>query len=215
MEAQAVGFDDQVQRRPVEVDAPAIEVPLGLGQREAGPTNDAKEALLEHRVCNDERVAIEQPHDGARATTGGGAQLVEVDEIAVHRLVDRALELDLVEVPGDVDDGADRAGGRDAVVDPDVVALAAVDLDAPRCRSPLVRHRHVNGAAPALHDAVELSSAEVTQHRAGPTGENSSNEVALAGQMRPADGVHAGEHPVQPPVLQARLDRPAGVSELE
>src|SRR4051794_17682629 len=109
MEAQAVGLDDQVESRPVEVDAAAVEVPLRLRPRKAG---DAGEALLEHRVGDDERVAVEQPADRARPPARSLAELIQVDEVPVHGLVDYALEPKLVQLARQINNGADRAGCR-------------------------------------------------------------------------------------------------------
>src|SRR3954469_3616161 len=98
MEAQAVRLDDQIESRPVEVDAAAVEVPLRLRSRKAGAAGDAGEALLEHRVRHDEGVAVEQPPDRARPPARSLAELIQVDEVPVHGLVDYALEPKLVQL---------------------------------------------------------------------------------------------------------------------
>src|SRR5439155_8789030 len=117
MEAQAVRLHDQLELRPVEVDPAAAEATLGLGQRKPCPPDDEEKALLEHGVGEDEPVAVEQPRNGAGAGAPmrGRTQLVQIDEVAVHRFVDRALEVRLVEPCGEIDQGPDRGGGRDAL----------------------------------------------------------------------------------------------------
>src|SRR3954452_12588517 len=129
MEAQAVGLDDQIESRPVEVDAAAVEEPLRLRPRKAGAARDASEALLEHRVRHDEGVAVEQSPDRARPPARGFAEVIQVDEVAVDSLVDDALELKLVELARQVNNGADRAGCRDAVLHSDVERSPPMNRD--------------------------------------------------------------------------------------
>jgi hypothetical protein len=117
---KAVGLDDEAQVGPVEVDAVVAQPDLGLRERKAGGAGEREEELLEPRLGEDERVAVEQP---AQARDAGApregvqrfAQAFRVDPVAVVGFVHGFLELMPRNTHGEVDEGGDRAGHGDPV----------------------------------------------------------------------------------------------------
>jgi hypothetical protein len=96
VEAEAVGLDDELQTRPVEVDAATGVAALCLRIGQPGFTDDSQEPLLQARVGHYVRVPVEEGGDLGRAAPpchagDRAAQAVRGHEIAVGRLVDRAL----------------------------------------------------------------------------------------------------------------------------
>jgi hypothetical protein len=95
VEASAVGFDDQVQGRPVEVDPVAAESRLRIRHRQSGPSDDWQETALELGFRQAERLAVEdaaQAGSAAARFLGGRAQAVRADEVELVGFVDRGLE---------------------------------------------------------------------------------------------------------------------------
>lgn len=96
--SQAIGFNDEPNRGPVEVHPEAIDFALGLGQREPCLVDDPQEPPLELRVGEREGSPVEgvansRDPGAAGEGVGGRSQRVGADETKPVGFVYRGLEL--------------------------------------------------------------------------------------------------------------------------
>src|SRR5687767_12819636 len=68
--AKAIGFDDQAELRPVEVDLEAVDVCPGLRGGQASPPGDGQKVTFEFRVRKREGLAVERPSQDAHPGAG-------------------------------------------------------------------------------------------------------------------------------------------------
>jgi hypothetical protein len=108
--AQAVGFHDQVELRPVEVDLEPVQSAPGLRPRKSGAPGQREKAALELGVGERERATVQRSPQGRGAGSGGddviegGPERLGIRQIALVGFVDRGLELGPIQPRGNVDE---------------------------------------------------------------------------------------------------------------
>jgi hypothetical protein len=131
--AETVGFNDEAEIRPVEVDVIAVDPLLGERSGQSGLAHDRKKEALELGGGKLEIVAEEGPAEDADAAPGR-LRLKCSEEggwgnpVEAVRFVDGVLELPRRENGGEVDEGEYGTRGRDASVGGDVSRIEAATV---------------------------------------------------------------------------------------
>ena len=150
---------------------------------------------------------------GEVGDAGAGAEVVEgVEDLGDGHEValgfaDGASERAVVELAGEVDQGAGGGGDRDALVVGGVRDRRAVDADA--CVASLGGDRDLRVAIVPAHEAVQGGGREVAEVRGGAAGLHGGQERALQCEFGVAHGVNPAVKGVEMPAAYARFDRVA------
>jgi hypothetical protein len=221
--SQAIGFDDELQIRPHEVDAELTDPLLCLGSRQLRPPAELQEAPLELRVGESERPAVEDPRERwysvhVAVVVDLRAQALRVNELQLVRAAHASLECVSMQSRREIDQGA--TGSRDT--DPlafGVVALGEmqtpVDANANQPVTLVRGNRDVNrprsvplpfSAGVRLPNTPKLGSALMTEHRVTATGQHLAGPPSASRQPGSANGVDTAPERVQPALRDPTLD---------
>jgi hypothetical protein len=176
----------------MEVDFEAVDDLLAERRRETRVGGDRTEEDLKIGVGEHEGMAVEEGAEGANprlacAVVERRAQRLGVDEAALVRLVDGPLQAARCEFDGDVDQGADGGGDRDAVAGRDVFGRqgwTSANPDPLTAQGALTPDADIDPAPPLLPDIPQRRGTSMAQHSVIAAGEHrraSSQACGLRG----------------------------------
>jgi hypothetical protein len=221
--AQPIGLHHEPQIGPEEVDAKAVEVFAGEGQRQPRPRREWQEESLEFRVGEPKRATVEQlaqPRNASPPPVSleSNPQSLRTDQIKPIRLVHRPLDPRTVETAGDVNQGEDRIRHGNSEVTDDVIGEqfgSAMDPGLPVTAVGRGPNRNLDWRHTPWLNAPEPGGAAMSQEGTISTSKNRRHPSSAHTDLTPTDRIDPMPYRVQPASNDPMLNRPSTQPKLQ